>query len=294
MKLSTILLTILFSITSWASDLSKSSVFFYQPEEGKLALRGGVDIGYDSLDQKRKTTGSIVTRQVVSYSLEVETQYSFSDLFSLSFTPTFGIRVNDFITWQSPVTYTEEGFKDLDFSAKGRMGLTDNIEMIYGGTYLWSPSDLTIKNKFDYNYFSGGDSLSGYIGALYKVDAMKFSLYYERDLWAEDKSVDDQENNLKYTYSVDESQTIGITAETLATQVVKVGAALRFFKDTDLAGYSQIDYWELEGIIKLNSDDNTEVFTSMSYGKISNDEVDLFTISNSHVFNLSLNARYTF
>lgn len=279
---------------AYAGENRETSEFFFQPESGQSTLRPGFYLGYDHIEQTRNTNSSKITRNVVTYFLDLEFQHSFSNYLTVGATVSYGIRVNDFITWQSPITYSENGFKDFDFSAKGRAPIRKDIDLIYGGNFLWSPTDLIIIDKYDRNYFSGGNSLSGYFGFLYKTGDLKLSTYYSRDLWAEDKSVDDQENNIQYSLEVEESQTLGFVADLRVNELFTIAGQLEFVNDSEIVGYNEVDYWQFEALFNFSPAKEIDLFLAHSFGRITTDEVPGFKINDSRLSIIKLNARFRF
>lgn len=225
MKYSAAFLCSVLCVSAFAESESE---YYYQPEESRRSLTSSLVL----YSRKAEIRASGLNLESAGSIVALEYQHALSNTISLG-AEISSARQEDDIEGAGGKTESS-GFRDIEIHLKGRQAVGQGLH--YGGTLKFSPRKSEVDSDGDSNQFSGGNTLSPYVGYQWVLEKSFTGLQLSRDFQLGKAKVEDESTGTKQEFELDggEITTLDVFYEAVLSEKVSLGVVLEWAKQEDI------------------------------------------------------------
>ncbi|MCB0350081.1 MAG: hypothetical protein KDD38_02785 [Bdellovibrionales bacterium] len=217
------LITLLVTLPVAAFAADSGSEYFYQAGEGQHEVTPGFTYQTGNI----KGTGFDV--DITGTILGVGYEYGLMPELSLGAELSYSSVKSDDGTNSS----TDSGLENIDLLVKATMPAGPGA-LKYGATLSFSPGDYTVDSSGDGNAYTGGHSLTPYVGYEMTADACTFGAKLSTEVGLTDEATDDENNTPNKSENSGGQQTVfSFFYEHKFSEDMKLGASLDWITTAD-------------------------------------------------------------
>lgn len=225
MKISTALLCLGLSVTAFAESESE---FYYQPEESRRDFTSSLVL----VSRKAQVRASGLDIESTGSIVALEYDHALSNQFSLGIEISSARQEDDI---EGAGGKTESiGLRDIEVRLKGRQAVGEGLR--YGGALKFSPRAAEVDSDGDSNQFSGGNSVTPYVGYQWAQEKAFIGVQFSRDFQLGKAELEDESSGTMLEYKLEggEITSFDVFYEAVLTERVSLGAVLELVKQEDI------------------------------------------------------------